>query len=227
MAPGDRMRWTWPARPGHGLWPKNQRSSGFRSSSSAKSGTVSVEPLLGGHLEIVSQRRVRSIERVAHLVALEDVVVGTRLGGLAVADVDRAPDRPQRTRAALDPDHDLLAPAVLAQPLQGAGGESHAIGLHWRKDTIAAWGSSPSSSARTTRARAEPARGISKEEALASYVVREHRQGRSLEDILDDPYLKNRATDEQRLRLLERPEVIRAVGEDTAAMAAERVREPT
>ena len=73
----------------------------------------------------------------------------------------------------------------------------------------------------------EPARGSSKEEALASYVVREHRKGRSLEDILDDPYLKNRATDEQRLRLLERPEVIRAVGEDTAAMAAEHVRDVT
>ena len=72
--------------------------------------------------------------------------------------------------------------------------------------------------------RTEASRGISKEEALASYVVREHRQGRSLEDILDDPYLKNRATDEQRLRLLERPEIIRAVGEDTAATAAERVR---
>jgi hypothetical protein len=71
----------------------------------------------------------------------------------------------------------------------------------------------------------ETPRGISKEEALASYVVREHRQGRSLEEILEDPYLKNRATDEQRLRLLERPEVIRAVGEDTAAMAAEHVRE--
>ena len=63
--------------------------------------------------------------------------------------------------------------------------------------------------------------------ALAAYVVREHRQARSLEEILDDAYLKNRATDEQRLRLLERPEVIRAVGEDTAAMAAERVRETT
>jgi hypothetical protein len=73
--------------------------------------------------------------------------------------------------------------------------------------------------------RTEPSRGISKEEALASYVVREHKTGRSLEDILDDPYLKNRATDEQRLRLLERPEVIRAVGEDTAATAADRVRE--
>ena len=51
------------------------------------------------------------------------------------------------------------------------------------------------------------------------------QQGGSLEEILEDPYLKNRATDEQRLRLLERPEVIRAVGEDTAAMAAEHVRE--
>ncbi len=71
----------------------------------------------------------------------------------------------------------------------------------------------------------ETPRGISKEEALAAYVVREHRQGRSLEEILEDPYLKNRATDEQRLRLLERPEVIRSVGEDTAAMAAEHVRE--
>ena len=71
----------------------------------------------------------------------------------------------------------------------------------------------------------ETSRGISKEEALAAYVVREHRQGSSLEEILEDPYLKNRATDEQRLRLLERPEVIRAVGEDTAAMAAEHVRE--
>jgi hypothetical protein len=73
--------------------------------------------------------------------------------------------------------------------------------------------------------RPEAPRGLSKEEALAAYVVREHRLGRSLEDILDDAYLKNRCTEEQRLRLLERPEVIRAVGEDTAAMAAERVRE--
>ncbi len=69
------------------------------------------------------------------------------------------------------------------------------------------------------------ATSVSKEQALAAYIVREHREGRSLDEILDDPYLKNRATDEQRLRLLERPEVIRAVGQDTAAMAAERVRE--
>jgi hypothetical protein len=75
------------------------------------------------------------------------------------------------------------------------------------------------------REKTDAGRGsMSKEESLAAYVVREHRSGGSLEYILDDPYLKNRATDEQRLRLLERPEVIRAVGEDTAAMAAEHVR---
>ena len=67
-------------------------------------------------------------------------------------------------------------------------------------------------------------RSMSKEDALAAYIIREHRSGRSLEDILDDAYLKNRSTEEQRLRLLEVPEVIRAVGEDTAATAAERVR---
>ena len=71
--------------------------------------------------------------------------------------------------------------------------------------------------------RTESPRGISKEESLAAYVVREHRLGRSVEDILNDPYLKNRCSDEQRFRLLERPEVIRAIGEDTAAAARERV----
>jgi hypothetical protein len=66
--------------------------------------------------------------------------------------------------------------------------------------------------------------GMSKEEALAAYVIREHKQGRPVQEILDDPYLRNRASDEQRVRLLERPEVIRAIGEDTAAMARDRVR---
>ncbi|MBA2614571.1 MAG: hypothetical protein H0U90_02135 [Actinobacteria bacterium] len=72
---------------------------------------------------------------------------------------------------------------------------------------------------------AEQSRGsMSKEEALAGYVIREHKLGRSLDEILEDPYLKNRATEEQRIRLLERPEVIRAIGEDTAKMAREHVR---
>jgi hypothetical protein len=52
----------------------------------------------------------------------------------------------------------------------------------------------------------------SREDQLAAYVIREHGLGRSIEDIMDDPYLRNRSTEEQRRRLLERPEVIHAVG---------------
>ena len=69
--------------------------------------------------------------------------------------------------------------------------------------------------------KTETPRGMSKDDALSAYVVREHKQGRSLEDILDDPYLKNRADEQQRRRLLERPDVIRAVGEHTAQAAAD------
>ena len=67
-------------------------------------------------------------------------------------------------------------------------------------------------------------RGMSKEDALAAYVIRENGQGRPIEEIMNDPYLKNRASDEQRLRLLERPEVIRAIGEHTAEAARQQVR---
>jgi len=56
-----------------------------------------------------------------------------------------------------------------------------------------------------------------KEELVARYVIREHHRGRSLADILDDPYVKNRLSTEQMARLLDRPEVVHAVGEDTVA----------
>jgi hypothetical protein len=57
------------------------------------------------------------------------------------------------------------------------------------------------------------------EDRLAGYVIREHSRGRSLREILEDPYVKNRSTEQQRARLLERPDVIRAVGQDTVASA--------
>lgn len=56
----------------------------------------------------------------------------------------------------------------------------------------------------------------SREDQLAAYVIREHGLGRTVDEILDDPYIKNRATDSQRRLLLERPDVIRAIGEHTA-----------
>ena len=53
-----------------------------------------------------------------------------------------------------------------------------------------------------------------KEERLTTYVIREHERGRPLAEILDDPYIRNRATEQERARILDRPEVIRAIGED-------------
>ena len=63
------------------------------------------------------------------------------------------------------------------------------------------------------------------EEHLAHYVVREHRRGRSLAEILDDPYVRNRSTPEQRARLFERPELVRAIGNETAEGFARAERE--
>jgi hypothetical protein len=52
------------------------------------------------------------------------------------------------------------------------------------------------------------------EERVAAYLILEHERGRSLEEILDDPYVRNRLTPQQRSRLLDRPDVIRAIGDD-------------
>ena len=63
----------------------------------------------------------------------------------------------------------------------------------------------------------------SQEERLAAYVIREHDRGRSVTEILDDPYVRNRATREQLARLLDRPEVIRALGETTVEAERQRL----
>jgi hypothetical protein len=54
------------------------------------------------------------------------------------------------------------------------------------------------------------------EERVAQYVVREHDRGRTLADVLEDKYVVNRLSPEQRKRLLDRPEIVQAVGKDTA-----------
>jgi len=58
------------------------------------------------------------------------------------------------------------------------------------------------------------------EERVAQYVIREHDRGRALGEILDDRYVVNRLTSPaQRARLLDRPEIIQAVGGDMAEAA--------
>jgi sugar/nucleoside kinase (ribokinase family) len=57
------------------------------------------------------------------------------------------------------------------------------------------------------------------EERIAQYVIREHHRGRPLQEILDDRYVTNRCTPDQIRRLLDRADVIHAIGEDVVSTA--------
>ena len=53
----------------------------------------------------------------------------------------------------------------------------------------------------------------SAEEHVGEYLMREHGRGRPVEEILQDPYVRNRLTPQQQSRMLDRPELIHALGE--------------
>jgi hypothetical protein len=58
------------------------------------------------------------------------------------------------------------------------------------------------------------------EERVAQYVIREHDRGRTLHEILEDKYVVNRLqSPDQRARLLDRPEIMHAVGGDMVEAA--------
>jgi hemerythrin-like domain-containing protein len=53
----------------------------------------------------------------------------------------------------------------------------------------------------------------SMEEQVIAYLTREHARGRRVSEILQDRYIQNRLTPQQQARLLDRPEVVKALGE--------------
>jgi hypothetical protein len=57
---------------------------------------------------------------------------------------------------------------------------------------------------------------------LIEYVVRQLGAGRSLQQVLDDPYVTNRSTTVDRRALLEEPEVVEAAGGAAALEAMRR-----
>lgn len=66
------------------------------------------------------------------------------------------------------------------------------------------------------------------EERVAQYVIREHERGRPLAEILEDKYVVNRLpTPQQRARLLDRPEILHAVGREKAEAVKTAVAGPT
>jgi hypothetical protein len=52
------------------------------------------------------------------------------------------------------------------------------------------------------------------EDRVAAYVLREHARGRPLAEILQDRYVQNRLTEQQQARLLDRPELVHALGDE-------------
>jgi hypothetical protein len=170
-----------------------------------------------GDDHVVLERRVRALEAVLELVPLPHVVVGARLVGLAMLRVDDAADGPERARPPLDPDHDPFVTARVVASVDYPLGEAPGLqwGLHGGDYTIAPMG------------LVEVIRGAfsflssrsQSEERIAQYVMREHHRGRPLQEILEDNYVTNRCTPEQIKRLLDRPELIHAVGQDVAAEA--------
>jgi hypothetical protein len=61
----------------------------------------------------------------------------------------------------------------------------------------------------------------SAEEQVVAYLTREHRRGRKVAEILEDRYVQNRLTPPQQARLLDRPEVVRTLGEQDVDAARE------
>jgi hypothetical protein len=62
-----------------------------------------------------------------------------------------------------------------------------------------------------------------KEERVAQYVIREHQRGRRLEEILKDPYIRNRVSERELARILERPEVVGALGRGAVTDAQQQL----
>jgi hypothetical protein len=63
----------------------------------------------------------------------------------------------------------------------------------------------------------------SAEERVAAYVIREHHRGRPLDEILQDRYVRNRLSPRQVQRLLDRPELIQALGHDAVEQARQHL----
>lgn len=59
--------------------------------------------------------------------------------------------------------------------------------------------------------------GPRQEQYVAQYVLQQYARGRPVREILEDPYVRNRSTPAERARLLERPELVAAIGEQAVA----------
>ncbi len=52
------------------------------------------------------------------------------------------------------------------------------------------------------------------EERVVEYVIREVHNGRTLMEVINDPYVRNRLSDEKREEILQNPEILDALEEE-------------
>jgi hypothetical protein len=165
-------------------------------------------------VEVVFESVVRSREGVVQLVAFEQIVVPAWLVARSILRVYGPTDGPESALFALDPDHDGLGDAPVVDTVNDPFGEAarRRFPPHAGKDTIAPM-------QRLASLLRSPFSFLfarsSTEERVAAYVIREHGRGRGLAEILEDRYVQNRLSPHQRLRMLDRPEVIQALGDET------------
>jgi hypothetical protein len=65
--------------------------------------------------------------------------------------------------------------------------------------------------------------GARREDALVRYVIAECRKARDLADVLEDPYVTNRADRTTLQRLMDHPELVRALGDHAVETIRARI----
>jgi hypothetical protein len=178
-------------------------------------------------VEIVLEALVRREQCVVELVALEDVVLSPRLVGLPVLRIDRATDGPHCARLSLDPDDDALLDPLLVDSVELAFREATSVRSSAHEVRITRSGAKIDAVLKDSSWLRNPFSFLfaksSAEERVCAYLIREHERGRALEEILQDRYVQNRLTPAQQSRLLDRPELIHALGHDTVSAARESI----
>jgi hypothetical protein len=162
--------------------------------------------------QIVLERGIRLLECVLELEPFEDVVLGARQLAVTLLGIHDPADRPDGAGLPLDPKDDVLFVSGVIEPSEHPLRESTAVGRIWHRldytiDLMAKLGSflrNPFSFFFTT---------TSMEEQVIAYLTREHARGRRASEILQDRYIQNRLTPQQQARLLDRPDVVHALGE--------------
>ena len=221
--------------------PKNHRSSGPSSSSRTNGLTFSARPSASETTTSSSRASFAAVERVRELVALNDVVVATGLVAPPVLRVAppglpptarqagaRSRSQPARRRPVVDTVHLALRESPRRSLLHCCDSNQEsstkpglcpraALSATRRRaglpQTLLGSRPWPGSSSFLRNPFSFFSTGSRKEERIAAYIVREHERGRPLDEILADDYVRNRCTDAEVARLLDRPEIVHALGE--------------